>query len=164
LKSQIEFLNLPFYDDESASPQSVEILKTAIQRASPTIIFMPDINDPHPTHKLGTALTLSALKELPLLCQKIKEVWFYETPWNEFSAEETNFCLRFSKELAIIKKRAIRAHRSQLSRLPFDQWALMRNQKLASFQFASRTFDWSKKTKLSFSYAEAFKRIWNLPI
>jgi len=121
------FLKLSSYNQIPHTPNINKIpikedclkVKNVLKENQPDIIFLPQKNDNHPSHKLGTKIILNALKgyKNSVSIQLI----FYENPWSLFENLEFNLVFFFSKKELNKKIKAVRAHRSQLKRTPFDK-------------------------------------------
>lgn len=92
------------------TPQTVKAVAELLKTERPDVIFLPPENDAHPTHRATSKIVLEALG------QRKTEVWFYET-WTPLA--EPNFIFFFGEKAMELKKKAMNAHQSQVSRRDF---------------------------------------------
>lgn len=134
-----EYFGLPNADDK----QKVKnILRSELQKDF-DVIYMPDLKDMHPTHKLVAGYVLGLVKELGLR----PTIYAYDG-WN-FLHHPLEF-VDIGKYIGQ-KVKAIRAHQSQVKDKPYDE---------AMEKFArvrAILMDSHKLTDLE--YAESFKKI-----
>jgi len=116
------FLRLNFYDDYKGKFEESDIKEviTKLKKINPDIIFIPQKNDKHSTHKLSRNILLKCLKKI----KKRVVLWNYETMWSLFSTGEFNLIVPFSRKILKLKSRAIKQHKSQTNRIPYDVAAL----------------------------------------
>ena len=112
------FLKLNFYDDYDGKFKESDIKEVVqkLKKINPDIIFVPQKNDKHPTHKLSRNILLKCLKKT----KKKVVLWNYETMWSLFSTGEFNLIVPFSRKILKLKKRAIKQHKSQIRRTSYD--------------------------------------------
>jgi LmbE family N-acetylglucosaminyl deacetylase len=91
--------------------KTIEIVKQLIGKERPDIVFIPPINDAHPTHKKVNQIVLKSLDGI-----KVEEVWAYET-WTPLP--NPDYIFFFNDTLMEIKKKAMNKHQSQTERLNF---------------------------------------------
>jgi LmbE family N-acetylglucosaminyl deacetylase len=104
------FLNL----DKSPlqfNKENVDLIVELLKKEKPNIIFIPPVNDAHPTHRTVNKIVLKATKSV-----KVNEKWFYET-WTPLA--KPNFIFFFDEDLMKIKIKAMEQHKSQLERGDF---------------------------------------------
>jgi glucosamine-6-phosphate deaminase len=107
------FMEFSFYDEgEKLLVRDGKKLKTMLNKLSPDIVLLPQINDHHPTHKMSRDITLAVLK-------KGTEIWSYESPWGLFNHGKFNMIVSIP-ELNFQKKlKAIKVHESQIQRTDY---------------------------------------------
>jgi len=112
------FLRLSFYDSYQGRSETKDIRKMIkkLKEIKPDILFIPHKNDKHPIHKLSRKILLNCLKKM----KKKVELWNYETIWSLFSPEEFNLIVPFPEKMLRLKIKAIKQHKSQIARTPFD--------------------------------------------
>jgi LmbE family N-acetylglucosaminyl deacetylase len=91
--------------------QNIEIMEQLLEKENPDIVFLPPVNDAHPTHKKVNQIVSSALEK-----NNVKEVWAYET-WTPLP--NPDYIFFFNDTLMEIKKKAMEKHVSQTERLNF---------------------------------------------
>ncbi len=127
-KSQLHFLNLPFYETGKVkknllSQVDVDIIKELLREVKPHQIYAAgDLADPHGTHKV-------CLEALFLALDQIKEegdawlndcwVWMYRGAWQEWPIDEIEMAVPLSPEELRQKRNAILRHQSQMESAPF---------------------------------------------
>ncbi len=115
LKTKTIFNYSQFYDFGKKYWQNdLKRFAKVFKAIKPDIIILPDDRDNHPTHALSTELVLDFLKTQ----KKRPELWYYEGLWSQHVLEEINLIFGYNKKRLAIKNKAIRAHKSQISRLP----------------------------------------------
>jgi glucosamine-6-phosphate deaminase len=111
------FLRLEYYDDNKKSLDADSAKVAAkIHAIAPDIIFVPQENDPHPTHQMARTIVTAILKNYP---KKI-DCWSYESPWSLFQQEGFNTIVSLPESLLRRKINAIKTQKSQLSRTRYD--------------------------------------------
>ena len=123
-------LSLSFYDKGKINKPDIKTILNILKKKKPDIIFLAPREDHHPTHRQSTEIIMSALKEYQKDKVNIMELWHFETPWSMFSPGEFNTVVGLSKKVIQNKVKAIKMHKSQIERTPFDKvsqaMALMR--------------------------------------
>lgn len=137
--TDFEYFGLPNADDKE---KVKEILRTELKKSF-DVIYMPDIQDMHPTHKAVAETVMKLVDELDMK----SEIYGYDG-WN-FLHHPLVF---IDIENYIGKKiEAIRANKSQIQDKPYDE---------AMEKFARvRAILMSSHEITNVQYAEAFKRI-----
>lgn len=153
------FLRLGSYEKNDSLTIRKDIKKVAsyLQKIQPNIIFLPQENDLQPRHKLAAKLTLAAFEKIK--GGKRIQLFFYESVWSLFGAFDFNSAFTIPSAIMAKKTRAIRAHRSQLQRVAFDQVA----ENLASFRAAivpeQRIGGYGTKNQKIAEYVEVFYQL-----
>ncbi len=148
------FLRLSFYDKYQGRFETKDIRKIIkkLKKIKPDILFIPHKNDKHPIHKLSRKILLNCLKRM----KKKVELWNYETMWSLFSPEEFNLIVPFSEKILKLKIKAVKQHKSQIDRTPFDVAA----SSLAKFRGAivpeQELFGYGKKSTIKDKNIELF--------
>jgi LmbE family N-acetylglucosaminyl deacetylase len=123
LSSDPVFLRSQYYESGHFETTDVARLQEEILRRRPAWIFAPSLADPHPTHRLTRQILDEALLELMHRDLAPVEVWTFEGPWHQHPRALINALLLYDDAVALRKRDAVRAHRSQIARVPFDQGA-----------------------------------------
>jgi len=112
------FLRLNFYDDYKKGFENDDIKEVIqkLKKVNPDIMFIPQKNDKHPTHKLSRDIVLECLKRM----RKKKELWNYETMWALFDSGKFNLIVPFPEKILRLKIKAVKQHKSQITRTPYD--------------------------------------------
>lgn len=112
------FLRLSFYDKYHGDIEKKDIKKIIkkLKQIKPDILLIPHKNDKHPIHRLSRKIILKCLKKM----RRKVDLWNYETMWSLFSPEEFNLIVSFSEEFLKLKIKAIKQHKSQIARTPFE--------------------------------------------
>ncbi len=118
-----EYLNLDFYEANKIGKKDEQKIYGALKRLDPDIIFQVTPKDLHPTHQLSTELVTSALRKFVSEKKRVVEVWHYESPWWMFQPGDFNAFVQLSDEAVKNKVRAVKAHKSQTTRTPYDKLA-----------------------------------------
>ncbi len=111
------FLKLNSHHFPKNLEKDVAKTKKLLQEFNPDIIFLPQKNDLHPSHKLATSITLKSLSNHSL------KLFFYESPWFLFNNLGFNAVTFFSEKELKRKLKAIKAHKSQNKNNYYDQIA-----------------------------------------
>jgi glucosamine-6-phosphate deaminase len=115
------FLRLPFYDNNyEVSEKDLETFCALLKEASPDWLFLPHANDRHPAHQASRRVVLQGLRRCMGASAASLEAWNYEGPWALFNHGEFNTIVSIPGSWFEKKILAIRAHRSQVSRTPYD--------------------------------------------
>jgi len=122
LGAAAHFLRLPLYDRGSVSgPDDIEIMMNYLQTQKPAVIFLPHTGDAHPTHRAVVQTVLQALNQLLTLNKDLRyDIYMYEGPWSLFSGGSYNTIVSPTQDCFAQKISAIRAHKSQTGRTPYD--------------------------------------------
>lgn len=116
LRTIPHFLFLDFYDNGKKSmDKDVERIYKELKIINPDIIILPQRKDTHPTHAMAREFSLAALKRL-----KNTELWFYESTWGLFSQGDFNAIVSLPHRYIRKKIKAIRKHKSQITRTRYD--------------------------------------------
>ncbi len=94
-----------------------------LERERPDVLFLPHTADTHPTHRavlltILTAIQRIVVKEDPPF--RNLELFMYEGPWSLFSRGSYNTVSSPSLDHFARKLAAIREHKSQTGRTPYD--------------------------------------------
>lgn len=119
---QYDFLDLPFYERNHTRPgrDDYRIFTSKVEEFQPDIVFMPsETFDVHSTHRVIAEFSLDVISQLPGPI----DIYRYETPWSVFPCDSFNVAFPLSEEMMQTKLESIRAHSSQVSRVPFDIFA-----------------------------------------
>ncbi len=101
----------------------MKLMMEYLEREKPDQLFLPHTGDSHPTHRAVLLTILSALQRLI-----VKEdapftsidLYMYEGPWSLFSRGAYNTVVSPSLDHFARKLAAIREHKSQTGRTPYD--------------------------------------------
>eukprot|EP01102_Stenamoeba_stenopodia_P010474 TRINITY_DN3157_c0_g1_i1.p1 TRINITY_DN3157_c0_g1~~TRINITY_DN3157_c0_g1_i1.p1 ORF type:complete len:588 (+),score=132.61 TRINITY_DN3157_c0_g1_i1:47-1765(+) len=141
LGAQVKYLHLPLYNRGSTvGEDDVSIVFEYLSRFKPHMIFLPHTGDAHPTHRAVVRTILLSLLELfktktPLKSLQdsssspqeeedntyCRELYMYEGPWSLFGKGCYNTVCSPEPERFAQKMAAIRAHKSQTGRTPYDR-------------------------------------------
>jgi LmbE family N-acetylglucosaminyl deacetylase len=140
--SDIEFWREP--DSRlRASQRLVDAMAAAMDAFRPDTVFIPYIKDHHADHRAAARLARRAARE----CANMVRLLMYEV-WTP--VDEVDVIVDISPYVKI-KRRAIRAYRSQCSVLGFD------DAMLGLARYRGELFDWPKAGKDGQTHAEVFK-------
>jgi glucosamine-6-phosphate deaminase len=115
------FLRLPFYENTNeVSERDYEGFCALMREVSPDWLFIPHVNDRHPAHQASRRVALGALRRCTGGAVSPMEVWNYEGPWALFNHGQFNTIVSIPGLWFEKKILAIRAHRSQVARTPYD--------------------------------------------
>jgi glucosamine-6-phosphate deaminase len=117
------FLRAEFYDAkdvEKAINKDTKKLSAYFKKIKPDIIFVPQVNDKHPTHKLSREVALKSLLEYSKKSKSRVSVWGYEGLWSLFGEGDFNTIFAFDDKTMNQKMKAIASQESQLQRTRFD--------------------------------------------
>jgi len=122
LDALAHFLRLPLYDRGTMFEDDVQLMSDYIKKQKPDLIFLPHTGDAHPTHR---AVLKTVLESLALLLADKDttcsyELFMYEGPWSLFTKGSYNTIISTPAEFHAKKQAAIRAHKSQTGRTPYD--------------------------------------------
>lgn len=127
-KTNVHFLNLPFYESGGVSklPRTqvdIDIIKKLISDLKPDQIYMAgDLADPHGTHRVCTEAALEAIEQLQeegngWLSETT--IWLYRGAWMEWELGRVDMAVPLSPDELIEKRHAIYRHLSQKDIVPF---------------------------------------------
>lgn len=127
LGAQVKYLRLPLYNRGSAvGEDDVEIMHEYFSKFKPHVIFLPHTGDAHPTHRAVVRTVLLAVQKI--LHDKdseedvfARELYMYEGPWSLFAKGSYNVVCSPPPDHFAQKIAAIRAHKSQTGRTPYDR-------------------------------------------
>jgi glucosamine-6-phosphate deaminase len=113
------FLRLPLYDNNyEVSEKDVEPFCVLLREVQADWLFLPHRNDRHPAHQACRHVVELALRRC--VGSASLEAWNYEGPWALFNHGEFNTIVSIPGMWFEKKILAIRAHRSQTARTPYD--------------------------------------------
>ena len=133
--SQLEFLNLRFYQTGTAAkqpvhPDDVTDIVHLLERLKPSQIYVAgEMSDPHGTHRLCAEAIFAAVRDIR--SRKSAEsqhseqagldfdVWLYRGAWEEWEPHEIEMAVPISPETLEKKKQAIFRHQSQKDKAMF---------------------------------------------
>ncbi len=123
LNTTPHFIRAQFYDAKNqtqAIKKDTQTLLSLCNRVKPTLIFVPQKNDKHPTHKTSREVALQAIEQYQSKTKKTVSIWGYEGMWSLFAENEFNTIFAYDSGLMKKKKQAIATQKSQVSRTRFD--------------------------------------------
>ncbi|MFH1727472.1 MAG: PIG-L family deacetylase [Pseudomonadota bacterium] len=161
LNMNLLFLNLAFYESGKLNKQDIIKLSNLLLNLKANILIMPDFKDNHSTHKLSADLVKAAFKQNEHLNKDLKEIWFYESLWLRYNMNEYNFLSFLNKNEAKAKTKAIKAHKSQVSRNNYDEAALALNRLRRIADLELRLSGLGGKADQREKYVEVFMRLFN---
>ena len=118
------FLRGRFYDSGAMEEEDVAALLAILHEEQPDRILAPATADAHPTHAMSRHVLDAALRRYRAATGARVEVWTFEGPWHHHPPARINALVHFDATAEERKLRGIRAHRSQIERVPFDDAAL----------------------------------------
>ncbi|MFI3261503.1 MAG: PIG-L family deacetylase [Rikenellaceae bacterium] len=125
-KTNVHFLNLPFYETGSVkkggiTDADVQIVINLLRDIKPHQIYAAgDLSDPHGTHRVCIEAVLAALKEIKD-DEWLKDcrLWLYRGAWQEWELDMVDMAVPLSPSEVIKKRHAIYRHLSQKDIVPF---------------------------------------------
>lgn len=125
-KTNVHFLNLPFYETGSVKKggitnKDVEIVIELLRSVKPHQIYAAgDLSDPHGTHRVCIEAVLAALKEIKD-DEWLKDcrLWLYRGAWQEWELDMVDMAVPLSPSEVVRKRHAIYRHLSQKDIVPF---------------------------------------------
>jgi glucosamine-6-phosphate deaminase len=118
------FLRARGYDSNGVEDDDVNAAATMLAEILPAVIQLPSLSDPHPTHRMTRQLFEAAIEHArrskPDWCP---EIWTFEGPWYQHNKQDINLILHHDQATEARKLAAVRAHKSQVDRVPFDEGA-----------------------------------------
>lgn len=119
-----EFLDLPFYEEgRSPNADDLRIMAQHLSQRPLDILFIPAeglYKEGHPTHLAVSFLALEVLKDYP---RKVK-IFYYDSPWALLKNCDINAIFPLPPEVILKRLEGIKSHPSQITRTPFDTFAL----------------------------------------
>ena len=91
--------------------ENISIVLGVLQKEDPDIVFLPPLNDAHPTHRTVNEIVLKVLESF-----KVNEAWYYET-WTPLAVP--GYVFFFNDDLMKVKIEAMKQYESQLERLDY---------------------------------------------
>lgn len=127
-KTNVHFLNLPFYETGSVKKGTVgqadiDIVVDLLREVQPHQIYAAgDLSDPHGTHRVCIEAVLAALSQiiadgdewLTDCC-----MWLYRGAWQEWDLDMVDMAVPLSPDEVVKKRHAIYRHLSQKDIVPF---------------------------------------------
>ncbi len=148
--SQPIFLNLNKNEIKDKDKKEV---KKIFEKEKADIVLLPSEKDSHPTHKKAANLAIKNLEKSQLQI-------FYETPWSLL--REFNLISIISKKDLKIKLKAIKSHKSQIERAPYDKIAKALSKFRGGTVPEQKILSYGKNTKPLSNYAMEVFRLENL--
>lgn len=124
LECDTTFLRCRFYDSGVFENGDVDALVATLAEIDPAWVLAPAREDPHPTHRMTRLVLDEALLRHERMTGRPVEVWTFEGAWHQHANEDVNALVVFDEEAERRKLAAVRAHASQLARVPFDEGAI----------------------------------------
>ena len=127
-KTNVHFLNLPFYESGGVTKlprtqKDLDIIKALIAKIHPDQIYMAgDLADPHGTHRVCTEAALEAIEQLKEEGNDWLDdttIWLYRGAWMEWELWRVDMAVPLSPDELIEKRHAIFRHLSQKDIVPF---------------------------------------------
>jgi len=118
---EVKFLDLGFYDSKRVGEEDEGKVLKRLKELDPDIVFLPPLEDMHPTHRMSTEVVMRALRKLVAQKRRMVELWQYESPWFMFAQGSFNAFVQLPKKAMARKMKAVRQHATQISRTPFDK-------------------------------------------
>ena len=127
-KTNVHFLNLPFYESGGVkklprTQADLDIIKALIKELRPNQIFMAgDLADPHGTHRVCTEAALEAIEQMKAEGENWLEdthIWLYRGAWMEWELGRVDMAVPLSPDEVVEKRHAIFRHLSQKDIVPF---------------------------------------------
>ncbi len=121
LGSEPHFLRLPFYDaNYEVSDRDREIFAALVAECEPDWLLVPHASDPHPAHVASRRVALEVMEGAPRRGAPRSQLWSYEGPWALFGRGGFDAIVPVPRSYFERKIAAVRAHRSQVERTPYD--------------------------------------------
>lgn len=120
LRAETVFLRCRFYDSGVFEESDVLSLIDVFLKFRPAWVLAPSLDDPHPTHRLARQITDEALARHLRRERSSLEVWTFEGPWFQHPKDQANVLFSVPETVFATKLLAVREHRSQMERVPFD--------------------------------------------
>ena len=123
LGCECRFLRGRFYDSGIYEEDDVQRTLEVLREINPTWVLSASREDLHPTHRMSRIVLDEALRRYQMETQQSLLLWTYEGPWFQLSRTDVNTLVLFDDAIEDKKIRAVRAHRSQIDRVPFQEGA-----------------------------------------
>lgn|GEM_PF-28871 len=117
------FLDLSFYESKRIGAADEAKVFKELKKLDPHIVLLTSPEDSHPTHSMSTQLVTRAVKRLVEKRGSTVELWHYESPWWLFRPGDFNAFVPLPPKAVRKKLAAIRKHKSQVKRTPYDKVA-----------------------------------------
>jgi glucosamine-6-phosphate deaminase len=117
LGAEVSFLRAKAYDSGVFEPEDSAALLAVLEHVRPARILVPSRHDPHPTHRLCRLTIEDAIRAWFEAHPRRIDVWAYEGPWCQLDV--INVIVRLDQAAHERKQAGIRAHQSQIQRVPF---------------------------------------------
>lgn len=127
-KTNVHFLNLPFYETGSVKKgevgqDDIDIVKALLRDIKPDQIYAAgDLSDPHGTHRVCIEAVLGALHQITEEGDEwINDsvMWLYRGAWQEWDLDMVDMAVPLSPDEVVKKRHAIYRHLSQKDIVPF---------------------------------------------
>lgn len=117
LGAEVSFLRAKAYDSGVFEPEDSAALLAVLEAVRPARILVPSRHDPHPTHRLCRLTVEDAVRAWFEAHPRRIDLWAYEGPWCQLDV--INVLVRLDQAAHARKQAGIRAHQSQIQRVPF---------------------------------------------
>jgi glucosamine-6-phosphate deaminase len=117
LGAEVSFLRAKAYDSGVFEPEDSAALLAVLEAVRPARILVPSRHDPHPTHRLCRLTVEEAVRAWFEAQPRRIDLWTYEGPWCQLDV--INVLVRLDQAAHERKQAGIRAHQSQIGRVPF---------------------------------------------
>jgi glucosamine-6-phosphate deaminase len=121
--ASVSFLRARAYDSGGFDPDDAAALVPIVERCRPSRVLVPAREDPHPTHRLCRLTAEEAVRAYWERTHARIELWTFEGPWFSLDRASINVLAKLDRKAHDQKQAGIRAHRSQVDRVPFDAGA-----------------------------------------
>jgi glucosamine-6-phosphate deaminase len=123
LGASVSFLRAKAYETGVFEPADSAALAAILADVRPARVLAPSPDDPHPTHRLCRLTVDDAIRAWRRADSRVFELWTYEGPWCLLDQEDVNVLVVLDAAARERKQSGIRAHESQMSRVPFHEGA-----------------------------------------
>lgn len=120
LGTEVIFLRLKLYESGKIENADLEKIIELLEKYQPELLFLPNMEDPHPTHHLCNQIVHRAVQHYTKVHPITLALWHYESPWSLFNREDFNAVVPIPADIFEKKLSAIRAHASQNDRTSYD--------------------------------------------
>ncbi|MEQ8764514.1 MAG: PIG-L family deacetylase [Planctomycetota bacterium] len=161
LRAGVVSLDLGFYDHRYAYlGEDARRLTEMLLEYRADIVLAPSERDRHPAHAITRVLAQEAMKRYVRdhRGDQGAELWGFEGPWGLFDRLDFNVVVPVSAENHEVKLAALREHRSQIERLPYDEVATQFSQYRALLVPELRLTTYGRKGQSIGSHVELFRR------